>query len=154
MARRGARSAILRAMQARQWIALAALLAGSGVVAGAFGAHALEERLTASGQLDTWETAVRYQVWHALALLAWALTAHAAGPGPDGQSRFLGGAKVGACFLFGALVFSGSLYGLALLPEGGLRSGLGPVTPLGGAVQIAGWILLTLGALRAPADAR
>lgn len=132
-------------MAPRNWIALAALLAGLGVVAGAFGAHALEGRLVAAGHLDTWETAVRYQVWHALALFAWALHREAGG-------RAAGGAAAAWCFFVGALFFSGSLYGLALMEEGGLRTALGPITPLGGAILIVGWGIVATGALRSARD--
>ena len=129
-------------MSPKTWIAVAALWAGLGVVAGAFGAHALEERLVEAGQLDTWETAVRYQVWHALALFAWALHAQAGGA--------IRARAAAWCFLVGSLCFSGSLYGLALLPEGGVRSALGPVTPLGGLFLILGWASIALAALRSP----
>jgi len=130
-------------MNASRWTLVAALLAGLGVVSGAFGAHALEERLVAAGMLGTWETAVRYQMWHALALFAWSL--HAARAGAPASRP--GGAP-GWCFLVGTLCFSGSLYGLCLLPEGGLRSALGPVTPLGGGVLIVGWAILAVSAAR------
>ena len=112
--------------------AVGALLAGIGVVFGAFGAHALEARLTAE-RLATFETAVRYQMLHALAILAAAL---------------LGGeraALAGLLFLVGIALFSGSLY---LLVLSGTRW-LGAISPLGGVAFIAGWGVLALAGYRA-----
>ena len=117
-----------------------ALLCGSAVLLGAFGAHALEARLAESGQADTWDTAVRYQLGHGLALLA--LAAGSAQPGwpvSPGVERWLARGLV-----LGALLFSGSLYGLAL---GGPRW-LGPLTPLGGLAWLAAWTALCVAALR------
>lgn len=95
------------------------------VVLGAFGAHALEARLEALGTSGTWQTAVDYQMWHALALLLLAVS------GLDGRT-----VKVSAaCFCVGVLLFSGSLYWLAL---DGPRW-LGPITPLGGLSLMVGW---------------
>lgn len=100
-----------------------------GVAAGAFGAHALKDILTAAGTVSTWNTAVLYHLIHVLAMLAttlWALTQPA-------NSRWL--AKACQCWFLGILLFSGSLYVLSL---GGPRW-LGPVTPLGGLSFMAGW---------------
>lgn len=100
-----------------------------GVAAGAFGAHGLKSRLTPE-MLAVFETGVRYQLVHALALLAvaWACT------------RWPGRAASAAGFLFlsGIVVFSGSLYLLALT---GVRS-FGAVTPIGGVAFLAGWACL------------
>jgi uncharacterized membrane protein YgdD (TMEM256/DUF423 family) len=119
----------------RTFFALGALSAGLGVALGAFGAHALKARL-APDMLAVWETGVRYQLVHALGLLAvaWAL------------ARWPGGAVQASGWLFvaGTLLFSGSLYALAL---SGVR-GLGAVTPLGGAAWIVGWACLAWGAWR------
>lgn len=119
----------------RTFFALGAVLAGVGVALGAFGAHALKARL-APDMLAVWETGVRYQLVHALALLAvaWAATRW---PGSMVQAS-------GWLFVAGTLLFSGSLYALAL---SGMR-GLGAVTPLGGAAWIVGWALLAWGAWR------
>lgn len=105
------------------------------VAAGAFGAHALRARLT-SDLLAVFETAARYHMYHALALLAaaWAVTRWP-GPWP---------VRAGWLFLAGTLLFSGSLYALAL---SGVRS-LGAITPFGGAALLAGWACLLAGALR------
>ena len=105
------------------------------VAAGAFGAHALRARL-APDLLAVFETGARYQMYHALALLAAAWAAE----------RWASGAAVAAgwAFVAGILVFSGSLYLLALT---GTRW-LGAVTPLGGAALLAGWALLAWAAWR------
>jgi uncharacterized membrane protein YgdD (TMEM256/DUF423 family) len=119
----------------RLFFALGALSAGLGVALGAFGAHALKARL-APDMLAVWETGVRYQIFHALALLAaaWAVT------------RWPGAAITASGWLFvvGTLLFSGSLYVLSL---SGVRW-LGAVTPLGGVAWIAAWLCLAWGAWR------
>jgi uncharacterized membrane protein YgdD (TMEM256/DUF423 family) len=120
----------------RAWIALGAVSAGLAVAAGAFGAHALKARL-APEMLAVWDTAVRWQVVHALALLVLGVLAQA---WRDGALR-----AAGACFVVGTVLFSGSLYALALT---GVR-GLGAVTPFGGVAFLAGWALLARAALRA-----
>jgi uncharacterized membrane protein YgdD (TMEM256/DUF423 family) len=109
---------------------LGATLALCAVILGAFGAHALKDALIAHDSVDTWETAVRYQMWHALALLLVSIIS-------DKQHI---PKATGACFTLGALLFSGSLYGLAL--DG--PKWLGPITPLGGLCLIAGWALLAI----------
>ena len=103
------------------------------VAAGAFGAHALRSRLGPE-LLAVWETAARYQMYHALALLGVAM---AAGRWPGG-----GWTTAGWLFTAGILVFSGSLY---LLAFSGVRW-LGAITPLGGVCFLAGWIALALAA--------
>ncbi len=118
----------------------AVLGAASGfiaVAAGAFGAHALKARL-APDLLAVFETGARYQMYHALALLAaaWAATRW---PG-----RLL--AASGGCFVAGTVLFSFSLYALALT---GVR-GFGAITPFGGVLFLAGWLLLLLAAWRSP----
>lgn len=106
---------------------LSALLGAVAVALGAFGAHALRGRLE-PGDLATFETAARYQLIHALAAVFAA--------GRAERTRRASGAAI--AFLVGAVLFSGSLYALAL---GGPRI-LGAVTPLGGASFILGWLLL------------
>jgi len=116
-------------MTARTTLALGALWAALAVALGAFGAHALKERLVEAGQLENWHTAVRYQMWHALALvLVGVLRERSATPG------FLRFPAWG--FLIGSLLFSGSIYCLALDVA---RPVMGPITPLGGALVIAAW---------------
>ncbi|HEY4302174.1 MAG TPA: DUF423 domain-containing protein [Candidatus Didemnitutus sp.] len=112
------------------WILIAAGALGFlGVALGAFGAHALKETLESHATLDLWRTAVLYQLVHAVALFALAIGRVGAMPGA---------APVGGCWLAGVVLFSGSLYGLAL---GGPKI-LGPVTPLGGLSLLVGWALV------------
>ncbi|MFT5291247.1 MAG: uncharacterized membrane protein YgdD (TMEM256/DUF423 family) [Planctomycetota bacterium] len=129
-------------MAPQKWIATAALLAGTGVIAGAFGAHALKDQLVASDHLETWNTAVLYQVWHALGLLIWAVQREA--------GRGVGGLGIAGCFVIGTLLFSGSLYCLSLPIADSLPSMFGALTPLGGVFLIAGWGLYGVGSLRRP----
>lgn len=115
----------------RLFFALGALSAAIAVAAGAFGAHALKTRL-APEMLAVFEVGARYQMYHALGLLAcaWALT------------RWPGTLTTASGWLFvgGTIIFSGSLYVLALT---GVRW-LGAVTPIGGIALIAGWLCLAL----------
>jgi len=117
-------------MHARTALVLAALAMFAAVALGAFGAHALKGRL-APDLAGVWQTAVQYHAWHALALLGVGLLLlHR----PD--LRHAGWA--GALFVAGIVLFSGSLYALALT---GMR-GFGAVTPAGGVAFLAGWGLL------------
>lgn len=124
-------------MSAKLWLALGALYGFLGVALGAFGAHGLRARLTPD-LLAVWKTAVEYQFYHALALLLVGLLARQM-PSSGALSHV-----AGLCFALGILVFSGSLYALAL---SGVRV-LGAVTPLGGVLFLAGWLCLLLAALR------
>lgn len=117
----------------RLFFALGSASALVAVAAGAFGAHGLRSRLTAE-LLAVFETGVRYQMFHALGLLAVAW-AHTRWPGPLIVAS-------GWLFVAGTLLFSGSLYLLAL---SGARW-LGPVTPFGGLAFLAGWLCLAWGA--------
>ena len=101
---------------------------------GAFGAHALKTRL-APEMLGVWQTAVQYHFWHVLALLVTGLAA---------QNAW--NTAAGWLFVAGIVLFSGSLYALSL----GGPSWLGPVTPLGGAAFILGWLALAVSFLAAP----
>jgi uncharacterized membrane protein YgdD (TMEM256/DUF423 family) len=120
----------------RLFVMIGALSAGLAVAAGAFGAHALRARLEPR-MLEVFETGARYQMYHALALLAVAWVA----------SRWPGSLvnASGWLFLAGTVLFSGSLYAMAFT---GVRA-LGAITPLGGVCFIAGWICLALAAGRA-----
>ncbi len=122
----------------RLFLALGALSAAISVAAGAFGAHALKARLPAD-LLAIFETGARYEMYHALGLLAagWAVS----------RTSGIAAASAGWLFVAGTVLFSGSLYALALT---GVRA-LGAVTPLGGVAFIAGWIALAVAALRLPA---
>ena len=115
-------------------LSLAAFFGFTGVALGAFAAHALKGRLTAA-YLDVFQTGVHYQQIHALALLAVALLV------PRFGGRLLAAACL--CFSLGIVLFSGSLY---LMTLAGLK--LGPVTPLGGVLFMAGWACLGLAAWR------
>ncbi len=110
----------------------AALIA---VAAGAFGAHALRNRLPPD-LLEVFETAARYQMYHGLALLA---VAWASVRWPDSPVTL-----AGWLFVAGIILFSGSLYALSLT---GLRA-LGAITPLGGVAFLAGWLALIWSAWR------
>ena len=121
----------------RTWLVVAALLGGLAVALGAFGAHGLKARFPADDpMLANWETAARYQMYHALALLAVALLVAKNG------SRLLH--MAGLSMTIGTLIFSGCLYVMVLT---GQRR-LGAVVPLGGVLLIVGWILLALAAFR------
>jgi uncharacterized membrane protein YgdD (TMEM256/DUF423 family) len=120
----------------KNFLALAALLGALSVGLGAFGAHALENRLSAN-LLETYETAVRYQFYHVIAL---ALVGLALARWPDNGLLTI----AGWLFMIGILVFSGSLY---LLVFSGLRW-LGAITPIGGVAFIGGWIALAVAVWR------
>jgi uncharacterized membrane protein YgdD (TMEM256/DUF423 family) len=121
----------------RLFFALGSLAALLAVAAGAFGAHALRDRVPLE-RLDTFELAARYQMYHALGLLAaaWATTRW-----PAGTTT-----AAGWFFVAGILIFSGSVYALAL---GGPRW-LGAITPIGGTAFLLGWALLAWSAARGP----
>jgi len=120
----------------RLFLTLGAVSAFVAVAAGAFGAHGLRARL-APDLLAVFETAARYQMYHALALLAVAwVTARWPGPLPQ---------WAGWLFVVGTVLFSGSLYALALTSV----RWLGAITPLGGVAFLAGWLCLALAARRA-----
>jgi len=116
------------------WVAVAGVAGMTGVALGAFGAHALKDRLAGAGMVDVWETAVLYQLVHAVALLA-VVAAAAAGVVAPGRAR----ATV-QLWLAGMVLFSGSLYLLAL----GAGKLWGPITPIGGVALLVGWLLLAL----------
>ena len=121
-------------MSARLIIQLAALLGGLTVAIGAFGAHGLRAMLEASGRFDTFETAVRYQFYHTLAMLAVGVLAVARPElrGPLGTTALL--------WLGGIFFFSGSLYTLCFT---GITK-MGAVAPIGGLLLIIGWVRLLL----------
>jgi uncharacterized membrane protein YgdD (TMEM256/DUF423 family) len=116
------------------WIALGALSGLISVAAGAFGAHALKERLAAD-LLLIFETAARYQMYHALALVLVGVLALRGGL-PERVSAPL--QLAGALFVVGTVLFSGSLYVLSLSGQ----RWLGAITPLGGLAFLAGWLAL------------
>lgn len=122
-------------MSARTLFAFGAIAALLAVAAGAFGAHALSERLTPE-RLATFETGARYQMYHALALL---IAAGAAARWPGSNASI-----AATFFLIGIVVFCGSCYALAL----GSPRWLGAITPIGGVSFMIGWGLLAWAALR------
>ena len=117
------------------FFALGSGLSLLGVVFGAFGAHTLKSKISPE-MLETFEVAVRYQMYHSLGLIAaaWAVS--------QWQNQLT--AASGWCFLAGILIFSGSLYVLSLT---GIRW-LGAITPIGGLAFIVGWGCLTIAAIR------
>jgi uncharacterized membrane protein YgdD (TMEM256/DUF423 family) len=110
------------------WIAVAGLLGTLSVMAGAFGAHGLRESVTPE-RLAAWHTASHYALMHSVAILALALYASA-----TGRSVTL----PASLFTAGIALFSGSIFGLVLFEA----RVLGPVTPIGGLLLIAGWASL------------
>lgn len=112
---------------------LGAVLGFLGVSAGTFGAHGLD-RVTADAQaLDWWRTGVLYHLVHALAIVL-----AAAVPGGEGGGAARGARFAGFAFAFGVVVFSGTLYGLAL----GAPRWFGAITPIGGVAFLVGWVAL------------
>ncbi|RYY89423.1 MAG: DUF423 domain-containing protein [Chitinophagaceae bacterium] len=125
----------------KTFLSLGAILAGLGVILGAFGAHKLKT-LVGPDVVSTYQTGVQYQMYHAFALIITGIL----------WERMPSGAlnTAGWCFLTGIVLFSGSLYLLASLKamdKVGL-SGIGIITPIGGLFFIAGWIALLAGMLR------
>lgn len=118
------------------FLASGSVLGGLAVMIGAFGAHALKQTLEASGRIDTFETAVKYQFYHALALILLGNLMM------NLKHSYL--TYSGYSFIAGVIIFSGSLYILCLT---GITK-FGMVTPVGGLFMIAGWLLLTLGVLK------
>lgn len=117
-----------------RFLFIAALLGGAAVLAGAFGAHYLKEVLEPA-KLISYKTAVRYQMWHALLLVA-------LGMGPVFDEK--AGKRIGWFFVGGTLLFSGSIYLLSFFSW----AFLGPITPLGGLLLLAGWVLLAVWVVR------
>jgi uncharacterized membrane protein YgdD (TMEM256/DUF423 family) len=121
-------------MHGKFWIVCGALLAATGVAAGAMGAHFLKESLhLPQSDLDTYDTAVRYQIYHALGLILVGLLAARA------RSRLLH--VGGAALLLGCVLFSGGIYAW-------IGTGIRPfvhVVPIGGTAWIVGWLLVAVG---------
>jgi uncharacterized membrane protein YgdD (TMEM256/DUF423 family) len=131
---------------AHRWIAVGALLAAAGVALGAYGAHGLGKLLAGWGyegedlarRMANYETAVRYQMFHALGLLLVGLALAGNAPGAWRWSAW--------AMLLGVVLFSGLLYVLAL--AGPAWRWLGAVVPIGGLSLIIAWVLLAIGALK------
>src|SRR5262245_12562203 len=122
----------------RVFITLGALSGFVAVAAGAFGAHALRERLTANA-LDTFQTGAHYQIYHALALVGVGILLGRFSV--DGSTWLTAS---GWLFVAGTILFSGSLYLLAMTDV----RWLGAITPLGGVAFLLGWLALTVGIWR------
>lgn len=115
-------------MHTRRFLMAGAILLALGVIFGAFGAHALKTILT-SARFETYQTAVEYQCWQALGLLAVGLS------GERMRTRLW--IWAGYLILVGILIFSGSLYLLIALD----MNFLGAVTPIGGILMVSGWVV-------------
>jgi uncharacterized membrane protein YgdD (TMEM256/DUF423 family) len=124
-------------MTARTMIGLGAISAFLAVLAGAFGAHALKTRLTQDLHA-VFEVGARYHMYHALGLFVAAWLADRWQVGQPGWA--------GVCFVAGTVLFSGSLYAMALTGH----RWFGAITPLGGVAFLAGWMLLAWAALSRP----
>lgn len=101
------------------------------IIFGAFGAHLLKEKLT-SEQLQSFETGVKYQMYHAIVLLVLGFNL------PENSYSIY-------CFIIGTMLFSFSIYGLVLSSAKNKKlKFLGPITPLGGLILVVGWVLLLI----------
>jgi uncharacterized membrane protein YgdD (TMEM256/DUF423 family) len=123
----------------KNFLIAAAIFGALAVILGAFGAHGLEKITTDEKLLHGFQTAVQYQMYHALALLA---VAGIFEKFPDRRIRWSGN-----CFIIGIILFSGSLYLLTFLKfqENSAVKFIGPITPLGGIFFITGWLFLLMG---------
>lgn len=139
-------------MTARGWLILGSLLAGLAVALGALGAHGLENRLKRPGmsveelesgdkKLHNFEVGVRYQMYHALALLALGILMSRSAGTPSGLFQ-----ATGFAFLLGIVLFSGMLYGWVFTESKALVM----LVPIGGVSFIVGWVLLATALWRAP----
>lgn len=120
-------------MNQQKTLLAGAILGGVGVALGAFGAHALKAMLTQTGRLETFELAVRYEFYHAFALLVTGMLQQFI------TSKFLKTAAV--FFLAGSILFSGSLYLLCFTNN----TLFAMLTPFGGILLILGWLFLAMG---------
>lgn len=119
----------------RLYVMIGALLALLGVMLGAFGAHGLKNILDASA-LATFEVGVRYQMYHALAILLVG--------GLAAQASLVWRKRAALLFIIGSVLFSGSIYLLVLTGQ----KWLGPVTPLGGLCLMLGWVALAISVMK------
>jgi len=119
-------------------IMIGAILGGLAVALGAFGAHALKTLLIENNRVETFELAVKYQFYHALAIMVLGSIGHQLHEKRVLWSR--------TCFILGTTIFSGSLYLLSLSG----KTFWGAITPIGGASLIAGWALLAFASAKLP----
>lgn len=122
------------------YLTLGSVLAGLGVILGAFGAHGL--KTAAPESVPTFQTGVQYQMYHAFALLIVGILFE--------KFPFKPMNWAGVCFLIGILLFSGSLYALSLLKATGKvgLGGIGIITPIGGLFFVVGWICFVMALLK------
>lgn len=124
----------------KTYFVIAAFSMAIAVILGALGAHALTEFLS-PGQLDSFKTGVRYQVWHSLAIFILMLL-------PETFISLKAKSRVALLFVGGIILFSFSIYFLTTSKIFGLESlapVIGPITPLGGVLLISGWLVLGIG---------
>lgn len=124
-------------MTVKTILIIAGIFGALAVGIGAFGAHGLEATLTANGRLETYETAVKYQFYHTLALLLLGILMLNLSHDYFSWAAW--------SFIIGTVIFSGSLYTLSLTNI----TWLGAITPIGGLALIVGWVFLILGVARA-----
>lgn len=126
----------------KSFLLAGAVFGGLGVALGAFGAHGLQNITSDEKIIHGFQTAVQYQIYHALALLIIGILYERV------QNRFIKWA--GNCMIAGILLFSGSLYLLTFLKiqDSSMTKIAGPVTPVGGLFFISGWLFLLIGALK------
>lgn len=117
---------------------LSAFLGAKGVGLGALGAHALNAKLIERGMLDSWRTAILYQLFNAVAVMGVCALCEASNS-PKEEARLK---TAGNLLGFGSLVFSGSIYMLCF--GIGPKKILGPSTPIGGLMMLSGWVMLGL----------
>ena len=126
----------------KTYLTYGAFFGGLAVILGAFGAHGLQKVISDDELLRAFKTATQYQMYHALALLAVGIL----------YEKFPGKMLKwsGIFFIIGIILFSGSLYALTALNSSGssMAKIIGPVTPLGGAFFIFGWLLLFIGVMK------
>lgn len=120
----------------RKSILIGAILGMLSVAIGAFGAHGLKDLLESNGRLEVFETAVKYQMYHALALLFTGILAD--------KINGIWIPRAFICFLVGVVIFSGSLYLLSISNIGFF----GAITPIGGLLLIAGWLFVIFGVVK------
>ena len=113
----------------------ASLLGASGVALGALGAHALHPKLVERGVLDSWRTAVLYQLFHATSILGVAALCESADSASTARLQ-----RAGQLIAVGTTLFSGSIYMLCF--GVGPKKLVGPTTPIGGFVMLSGWVML------------
>ena len=126
-------------MNPRGWIICGALLGAIGVSTGAYGAHGLEQRVKDKKLEAQFHTAVRYQMYHALAIVAIGIMAGRRASRPLQTAGF--------CFLLGVVLFSGNLYAQALLGRS-----IHQLIPIGGGAFILGWCALAVAGFRLPSS--